>query len=101
MTPARQVAFDDALRERIAGRRSSWRPVAALWIPAAAAAALALVWLFSADARLGNAPGPAPRITAEAWEEALLSPDVVADLDASEEDEALPEDYLAIASAFL
>jgi hypothetical protein len=98
MAPARQVAFDEALRERIEGRSSRWRPMA-LAIPAAAA--LAAVWLFAGDAHLASAPDPVPVITAEAWEEALLSPDVLSDLDAREDDELLPEEYFAIASAFL
>jgi len=101
MTPAQQVAFDEALRERIEGRSSRWRPMAALSIPAVAAAALAALWLVSGDARLGSAPSRAPTITAEAWEAALLSPDDVVDADASEGDEMLPDEYLAIASAFL
>ncbi|MBW2273733.1 MAG: hypothetical protein JRG96_10700 [Deltaproteobacteria bacterium] len=101
MTSARRVSFDDALRERIEGRRSPWPSAAALWVPAAATAVMATVWLFSGSPRLGSAPGPATTITVEAWEEVLLSPDIVSDLDTTDYDEDLPEDYLAIASAFL
>jgi hypothetical protein len=101
MTPAGQIAFDEALRERIAGRRSSWRPATALWVPAAAAAALAAIWLLGGNPTLEGVPSPEPAIRTEVWEEALFSPEPVDDFEFSDTDGVLPEEYAAIASAFL
>ena len=48
MRAAERVAFDQALAERIQASRPARRWLAVAWLPAAAAAALAAVWLFSA-----------------------------------------------------
>lgn len=103
MTAAERVAFDDAIRARI--ERPARRPMR---IPmmgaAAAAAAAALVWLVltQTEGPIGS-PGEEESGTAVAasWEDELF---LSSDLGASEdrdESEILPDDYLAIASAFV
>jgi hypothetical protein len=95
MTGARRAAFDDAVRPRR-------RPVLIPAIGAAAAAALAWVVLSPSIGPMrlpgGEDSGP---VAASFWEDELfLSSDLSASED-REESATLPEDYLAIAGAFL
>jgi hypothetical protein len=103
MTAAERVAFDEAIRARI--ERPERRPVVIPMIGAAAAtAAAALVWfvLTQPDGPIGSPGGEASGVAvAGYWEDQLF---LSSDLGASEdrdESEILPDDYLAIASAFV
>jgi len=95
LTPAQRVAFDEALHARLHPRRRVW-----LLAPALATAAVAiLVWLGIGSWAPG--PEPVPSTVPGAWEfELLLSSDVSPSED-RDESEYLPDEYLAIASAFL
>jgi len=102
MTAARRAAFDEAIRARL--ERSRRLPVLIPAVGAAAAAALALVWLV-----LSYSMGPiglpwegeSEAVVASSWEDELfLSSDLSAAED-GDESATLPEDYLAIAGAFL
>jgi hypothetical protein len=98
-----RAAFDAALAERIARRRVRRRWTGLAWLPAAAAAALAGVWLVRGDA---PAPPSAPEtrsalFPAQAWEEEVLLLDASFESEADADLEVLPEEYLAIASAML
>lgn len=91
-TPARRAAFSERLRARLEPRE---RP---LWAPALAAVALAcLVWV----ALPTKPPSSEDALDDGAWEyELLVSSDVSP---AADRDESLylPDDYQAIAQAFL
>ena len=100
LTAAERVALDRGIRARLErGRR--WP----LLVPAiAAGAAAALLWFVVSDptgpVRLPGEEQPGT-LVASTWEDELF---LSSDLSASEdraESEALPEEYLAIASAFL
>ena len=99
MTAGERAAFGEAIRTRLERRR---RP---LLIPAlGAAAAAALLW-FVVSQSIDPIPVPAEEefaaVVAGSWEDELfLSSDLGASED-REESKALPDDYLAIASAFL
>jgi hypothetical protein len=100
MTAAERVEFDEALRARL--ERPERRP---LLIPAiGAAAAAALVWLAFSHSIGPTHPGGDEKsgaAIASSWEyELFLSSDLSASAD-RDESEVLPDDYLAIASAFL
>jgi hypothetical protein len=100
MTGAGRAAFDDAVRARL--ERPRRRPVLIPAVGAAAAAALAWVVL-SYSIGPTRLPGgeDAGAVAASFWEDELfLSSDLSASED-REESATLPEDYLAIASAFL
>ena len=89
-TPARRAAFDERLRARLEPGK---RPV---WALALAAALACLVFV-----ALPTSPPQVERRDARAWEyELLVSSDVSP---AADRDESLylPDDYQAIASAFL
>lgn len=100
MTAARRAAFDEAIRARL--ERPRRLPVL---IPAVGAvAAAALVWVV-----LSYSTGPiglpweeeSEAVVASSWEDELfLSSDLSAAED-GDESATLPEDYLAIAGAFL
>ena len=104
LSPARRAAFDEALAVRIASRRRKRLLVPAL----AAAAAVALAWLVAPGAR-----GPATNelagemdLLAEAeaaarWERELFDPDFLFESEEATDSEQLPDDYAAIAGAFL
>ena len=93
-TSAQRASFDEALRSRIAQPRRRGFVVPAL----ASAAAVALVWFsfFSDPGVEESSP-----VAASAWENALFLSSDVSPLDDRVESEALPDDYLAIASLFL
>ncbi len=100
MSTAERAAFDAGLRSRLGRRRRG--PVL---IPALAAAAAALLLWFMVSDSTGpvRLPGEAEpgAMVAGTWEDELF---LSSDLSVSEdrdESEALPDDYLAIASAFL
>jgi hypothetical protein len=93
-TSAQRASFDEALRSRTERPRRRGFLVPAL----ASAAAAALVWFsFSSD------PGveESVPVAASAWENELFLSSDVSPLDDRDESEALPDDYLAIASLFL
>jgi len=105
LSPARRAAFDAALAERIASRRRSRLLAPAL---AAAAAAVAVAWfIVPADfdpAATGRGAGD--DIAAEAsaaahWERELFDPSSLFEDDDVDDLEQLPDDYAAIADAFL
>jgi hypothetical protein len=93
-TSAERASFDEALRSRIAQPRRRGFVVPAL----ASAAAVALVWFsfFSGPGVEESSPA-----AASAWESELFLSSDVSPLDDRDESEALPDDYLAIASLFL
>jgi hypothetical protein len=104
MTAAERAAFDAALLERIGQSRPARRWLAAAGLPAAAAAALAAAWLFLFSPGTGGlAPleESAPALSARAWEEELFLEGVFFEAEQPDESELLPEEYIAIASAFL
>lgn len=91
-TPARRAAFGEALRARLERRR---RP---LWVPAlVAVAAAGVVWLALPSS---SPPGPAT-LDPAAWEYELLVSSDLSPSDDRDESRFLPEDYQAIAVAFL
>jgi len=111
----RRAAFDRALRARIERRP---RRALVLWLPAAVAAAAALLWIATAldrtpDGKPVGAPesriaveetDPAPSsepVDAAEWSEEIL--DSVDSLESRYADDvdSLPEEYLAIGSAFM
>jgi hypothetical protein len=100
MTAGERVAFEAAIRDRLARPRR--RPVLIPAIGAAAAAAL-LWWVGSQS--VDSVPAPAGEkfaaVPAGSWEDELF---LSSDLSASEdrdESRTLPDEYLAIANAFL
>jgi hypothetical protein len=106
MPPARRVAFDEALRERIARRSAPRRWAASAWVPSAAvAAAVAALWiafgLSGVDGPPSDAERSTPLLSASAWEEEVFLGETFFESEEGDESELLPEEYLAIASAFL
>ena len=100
MTAGERAAFDAAIRARLE-RPTRWP----MLVPAlGAAAAAALVWfVFSQTSGPISPPGreESAAVVASSWEDELfLSSDLSASED-REESATLPEDYLAIAGAFL
>jgi len=100
MTAGERAAFDTSIRARL--ERRTRRP---MLVPAiGAAAAAGLVWLvLSLTTGPISLPGEegSTAMVASSWEDELfLSNDLSASED-REESEALPDDYLAIASVFL
>ena len=89
-SPARSAAFDRVLEERLS------RPRAPRWIPAlaGAVAAAAIAWL-AVGVGLDGAPTETAQVATA--EEAILA----LSADEESEEEALPEEYVAIASLFL
>lgn len=98
-TPAKRVAFDEALRARIE-RPQRCR----LLVPALATAAVAtLVWVTFPPSvgplrQGGDESNP---VVASVWEDELFLSSDVSPLDDRDDSEVLPDDYLAIASLFL
>ena len=93
-TSAERAGFDAALRARI---ERPQRHV--LLIPALATAAVAvLVWVSFSLGPAGDEPN---LVVTSVWENELFLSSDVSPLDDREDSEALPEDYLAIASLFL
>jgi hypothetical protein len=93
-TSAKRVGFDEALRARI--ERPQRRGFA---VPALATVAVAaLVWVSFSHWPAGDEPNPA---AASVWESELFLSSDVSPLDDRDDNEALPDDYLAIASLFL
>ncbi len=96
LSPARRAAFDSALRKRLE------RPARPVWtLPVTATAiAIALVWL----ALPGNAPDEssvaARAASLAAWEAEVLFPEELGATEISDDEQMLPADYLALASAF-
>jgi hypothetical protein len=103
LAASERAAFDAALAERIARRRVRRRRLALAWIPAAAAAALAGVWLGTGEplAPSGTSQPRSALFPAQAWEEEVLLLDAALDSEAEADLQVLPEEYLAIASAML
>ena len=106
MTAAERAAFDEALLGRIRRGQPARSWLTAAWLPAAAAAALAAVWLFSpSPATDGLVPSEkiVPALTARAWEEELFleGGSFESEQEQPDESELLPEEYIAIASVFL
>jgi hypothetical protein len=92
-TSAKRVGFDEALRARIERpqRREFTVPVLAT------VAVAALVWV----SFLLLPAGDDNPVVASVWESELFLSSDVSPLDDRDDSEALPEDYLAIASLFL
>jgi len=93
-TPAQRARFDEALQARLERPRRRRFLVPAL----AVAAAAALVWFSFSP---GREVDPSRPVVASAWESELFLSSDVSPLDDRDEGEALPDDYLAIASLFL
>jgi hypothetical protein len=93
-TSAKRVRFEAALRTRIERpQRRGWM------IPVlAAVAAAAMVWIRFSAGPGGNEPNP---VVASAWENELFLSSDLSPLEDLDDSEALPDDYLAIASLFL
>ncbi len=93
-TSAKRAGFDEALRARI--ERPQRR---GLLVPAlATVAAAALVWVSFSRGPAGDESNP---VGASVWENELFLSSDVSPLDDRDDSEALPDDYLAIASLFL
>jgi hypothetical protein len=104
LAAARRAAFDEALLGRIRRSHPARRWLTAAGLPAAAAVGLAAVWLFSLSPGTdGLVPSEesAPALSARAWEEELFLEGVFFESEQPDESELLPEEYIAIASAFL
>lgn len=104
MSAAERAAFDESLSERIQRSRPARRWLAAAWLPAAAAAAVAGVWLLSARPETdGLVPSgeAVSALSARAWEEEIFFDAGLFESEQTDESELLPEEYLAIASVFL
>ena len=93
-TSAKRVGFDEALRARIERpqRRGILAPALAI------AAAAALVWVSFSLRPAGDESNP---VATSVWENELFLSSDVSPLDDRDDSEALPDDYLAIASLFL
>jgi hypothetical protein len=91
---AQRARFDEALQARFDRPRRLGFLIPAL----AGAAAAALVWFSFSP---GLEVDPSRPVVAGAWENELFLSSDVSPLDDRVESEALPEDYLAIASLFL
>ena len=104
MSAARRAAFDEALSRRMRRGQPARRWLAAASLPAAAAATLAVVWLFSG---WPGTDGLVPTeeavsvLSSRAWEEELFLDGGFSEAEQTDESELLPEEYIAIASAFL
>jgi hypothetical protein len=93
-TSAERADFDAALWARVERPQRS-----ALLVPAlATVAAAALVWVSLSLRPAGDESNPA---IASVWENELFLSSDVSPLDDRDDSEALPDDYLAIASLFL
>jgi hypothetical protein len=117
MAAAERAAFDEALLGRIRGSHPARRWLTVAWLPAAAAVALAVVWLFSLSPGTDESapseeivPALSARaweeeiflaLSARAWEEELFLEDGSFESEQQDESELLPEEYIAIASVFL
>jgi hypothetical protein len=104
MEPAECAAFDEALLGRLRRGQPTRRRLMAAGLPAAAAAALAAVWLLflsPGTERLAPSGGIVPALSARAWEEELFSEGGSFEAEQPDESELLPEEYIAIASVFL
>jgi hypothetical protein len=93
-TSAERASFDAVLRARIEQpqRRGLRVPVLAT------VAAVALVWAGFSLRPARDEPNP---VIASAWESELFLSSDVSPLDDRDDSEALPDDYLAIASLFM
>ena len=107
LSPAQRAAFNEALVARLERRRRSRLLVPAI-AAAAGAAAAAFVWLAvpgafdPAATGRGAADGDVAEASAAArWELELLDLDSLIDADDADDLERLPDDYAAIAGAFL
>ena len=93
-TSAERVGFDEALRARI--ERPQRRGFA---VPALATVAVAaLVWVSFSIRPAGDESNP---VAPSVWESELFLSSDVSPLDDRDDDEGLPDDYVAIASLFL
>ena len=93
-TSAQRARFDEALQARFERPRGRGFLVPSL----AGAAAAALIWFSFSPGREVDEFKP---VVASAWENELFLSSDVSPLDDRDESEALPDDYLAIASLFL
>lgn len=93
-TPAERGQFDADLRARIERPRRRGMPIPAL--AALAVALLAWIGFGLLPARNGSSPD-----VASVWESELFLSSDVSPLDDRDDSEALPDEYLAIASLFL
>jgi len=93
-TATQRAGFDEALRARIERPRRRGLLVPAL----AAVAAAAFVWVGSSLRPAGDESNP---VLASVWDSELFLSSDVSPLDDRDDSEALPDDYLAIASLFL
>jgi hypothetical protein len=93
-TSAERVGFDEALRARVERpQRSEFA------LPAVVTAAIAaLIWASFSLRPVGGESNPA---VPSVWENELFLSSDVSPLDDRDDGEALPDDYLAIASLFL
>ena len=104
MAAAERAAFDEALLGRIRRSHAARRWLTLAGLPAAAAAGLAAVWLFSGwPGTDGLVPSDkiAPTLGARAWEEELFLDAGFFESEQPDESELLPEEYIAIAGVFL
>ena len=91
---AQRARFDEALQARLERPRRR-----GVLLPALAGAAVAaLIWIHFSS---GPEVDPARPLVASAWESELFLSSDLSPLDDRDEGEALPDDYLAIASLFL
>ena len=98
-TPARRAAWDAALWARLEGleRRRRWW----LWVPPALAGAAVAAWLWLAlPVPFQPEPGRT-QPSALAWEDELFLASALGQFAEPEDVEFLPDEYLAMASAFL
>jgi hypothetical protein len=104
MTATERAAFDEALLGRIRRSQPARRWLVAAWLPAAAAVALTVVWLFSGwpgSDEFVPSDEDVPALSARAWEEELFLEDGSFESEQTDESELLPEEYIAIASILL
>jgi type II secretory pathway component PulM len=104
MAPAERAAFDEALLGRIRQGHPARRRLVLAGLPAAAAAALAAVWLLflsPGTERLAPSEETVPALSARAWEEELFLEGGSFEAEQLDESDLLPEEYIAIASVFM
>ena len=104
MAAVERAAFDEALLGRIRRGHPARRRLMAAGLPAAAAAALAAVWLLflsPGTERLAPSEETVPALSARAWEEELFLEGESLESEQPDESELLPDEYMAIASVFL
>ena len=101
MAAVERAAFDEALLGRIRRGHPARRRLMAAGLPAAALAAVWLLFLSPGTERLAPSEETVPALSARAWEEELFLEGESLESEQPDESELLPEEYIAIASVFL